>query len=337
MTEELSKTETFADFLLQEAMAIERTANTIRAEDAKVAVAILVAASSYNNKTIISGVGKSGIVGRKIAATFCSLGLSSLFLNPVDALHGDLGIVSQEDVCILISNSGETSELLELIPHLKRRNVKLIALTGKPNSRIAQLSDVSLDCSVDREVCPHNLAPTASTAVAMAVGDALAVEWMTKVGVSRNDFGINHPAGSLGRQLTTRVADIMIPIENLVTLKPSDNLAAIIQSLTSFVPAHGSIGSALVCDEDKKLLGIITDGDLRRSLQDSELSKIRASDLLTDAPITVSPSALVIDALQIMERDCLRSLGVLPVLIDNDPLRCLGIITLHSVVRIGLP
>ena len=163
---------------------------------------------------MVTGVGKSGIVARKIAATFTSIGLMALYLNPLDALHGDLGVVGPDDVVLLLSNSGESSELLALLPHLHRRGSACIALTGRPQSSLAKGSQVVLDGSVDREVCPLNLAPTASTAVAMAIGDALAAVWMQRQGVTHADFAVNHPAGALGRQLTLSVAELMVPLIN---------------------------------------------------------------------------------------------------------------------------
>lgn len=206
--------------LQEEAAAIAAAAERLSAEQVEGALALLERCANRKAKLVITGVGKSGIVARKIAATFSSIGLMALYLNPLDALHGDLGVVAPDDVCLLLSNSGETSELLQVMPHLKRRGTARIALVGRADSSLAHASDVVLEASVDREVCPLNLAPTASTAVAMAIGDALAAVWMERRGISPADFAVNHPAGSLGKQLTMTVADLMVPVSNLHPIAP---------------------------------------------------------------------------------------------------------------------
>lgn len=201
--------------LQEEAAAIAAAAERLSSEQVEGALSPLERCADRKAKLVITGVGKSGIVARKIAATFSSIGLLALFLNPLDALHGDLGVVAPDDVCLLLSNSGETSELLAILPHLTRRGTARIALVGRADSSLAHGSDVVLEASVDREVCPLNLAPTASTAVAMAIGDALAAVWMERRGISPADFALNHPTGSLGKQLTMTVADLMVPAANL--------------------------------------------------------------------------------------------------------------------------
>ena len=195
------------------------------------ALTLLERCADRKAKLVITGVGKSGIVARKIAATFSSIGLMALFLNPTDALHGDLGVVAPEDVCLLLSNSGETAELLEVLPHLTRRGTGRIAIVGRSDSSLARGSDVVLEAGVDREVCPLNLAPTASTAVAMAIGDALAAVWMERRGILPADFALNHPAGALGKQLTLTAADLMVPASQLHPLQPQTPLPEVILSL----------------------------------------------------------------------------------------------------------
>ena len=180
--------------LKEEAAAIAAVAERLDTNEVEQALALLESCANQGTKLVITGVGKSGIVARKIAATFSSIGLMALYLNPLDAMHGDLGVVASEDVCLLLSNSGETAELLEILPHLKRRGTSRIALVGRANSSLACGSDVVLEASVDREACPLNLAPTASTAVALAIGDALAAVWMERRGISPTDFAFNHPA-----------------------------------------------------------------------------------------------------------------------------------------------
>ena len=206
--------------LQEESSAIAAAAERLSSEQVEAALALLERCADRKAKLVITGVGKSGIVARKIAATFSSIGLMALFLNPTDALHGDLGVVAPEDVCLLLSNSGETTELLEVLPHLKRRGTGRIAIVGRADSSLARGSDVVLEAGVDREVCPLNLAPTASTAVAMAIGDALAAVWMERRGISPADFALNHPAGSLGKQLTLTAADLMVPSASCIRCNP---------------------------------------------------------------------------------------------------------------------
>ena len=203
----------FLDCLLEESKAIKNAAHNLDELEVKRALELILKCSKLNGKLIITGVGKSGIVARKIVATFSSVGLMSLYLNPLDALHGDLGVVKKNDLSLLLSNSGETKELIDIIPHLKKRKIEIISIIGKKHSKISKQSDVILETSVDKEICPLNLAPTASTAVSMAIGDALVIAWMHMNGVSEKDFAFNHPSGQLGKRLTLEVQDIMRPIE----------------------------------------------------------------------------------------------------------------------------
>ena len=232
--------------LQEEAAAIAAAAGRLSSEQVEAALELLLGCRTSRAKLVVTGVGKSGIVARKIAATFSSIGLTAVFLNPTDALHGDLGIVASDDVALLLSNSGETEELLAILPHLKRRGTGRIALVGRIDSALARGCDVVLDGSVDREVCPLNLAPTASTAVAMAIGDALAAVWMERAGISPEDFAINHPAGSLCRQLTLTVAELMVPASELEPLAPEAPLSAVIGQLTRPTNGKGSLGAAWV-------------------------------------------------------------------------------------------
>lgn len=320
--------------LHEEAAAIAAAAERLSSEQVEGALALLGRCADRKAKLVITGVGKSGIVARKIAATFSSIGLMALYLNPLDALHGDLGVVAPDDVCLLLSNSGETSELIEVLPHLKRRGTARIALVGRPESSLAKGSDVVLEASVDREVCPLNLAPTASTAVAMAIGDALAAVWMERRGISPADFAINHPAGSLGKQLTMTVADLMVPAEQLPALSPNTSLPEVISQLT-----QGSIGSGWVEDPQTqgRLCGLITDGDLRRALRDHSpdtWANLKASDLMTADPITVTSDLMAVDAIQKMENNRRKPIAVMPVVNNNGVLE--GILRLHDLVQAGL-
>ncbi len=320
--------------LQEEASAISAASNRLPAVEVESALTLLEQCDQKRGKLVITGVGKSGIVARKIAATFSSIGLMSIYLNPLDALHGDLGVVARDDLVLLLSNSGETEELLQILPHLKRRGTKMIALVGRVESSLAQGCDVVLDGGVDKEVCPLNLAPTASTAVAMAIGDSLAAVWMERRGVSQEDFALNHPAGSLGKKLTLTASDLMIPVKTLNPLQSCTSLPDVISHLTS-----DGVGACWVAyKEDKnRIQGLITDGDLRRALQThppDNWSKLTASDLMTKDPITVFEMTLAIDALEQMELNRRKSIGVMPV-VDLEK-KMLGFLRLHDLVQAGL-
>ena len=228
---------------------------------------------------VVCGIGKSGLVGRKISATLASTGTPSYFLHPGEAIHGDLGIVRPESIIILISYSGETNEILALIPALKRLNVKIIAMTGDLNSNLANYSDIKLDISVDKEACPLNLAPTTSTLTTLVLGDALAVTLMDLRNFKQEDFALTHPGGSLGRRLLLKVKDEMI-IENLPFIDSSSKMNDVIVKMT-----EGRLGLALLGNA-KKLDGIITDGDLRRSLvKNIDISKIKPNEIMNSSPL----------------------------------------------------
>jgi arabinose-5-phosphate isomerase len=319
--------------LQEEAAAIAAAAARLSSEEVEGALGLLERCADRKAKLVITGVGKSGIVARKIAATFSSIGLMALYLNPLDALHGDLGVVAPDDVCLLLSNSGETAELLEVLPHFRRRGTARITLVGRAESSLARGSDVVLDASVDWEVCPLNLAPTASTAVAMAIGDALAAVWMERRGISPADFAINHPAGSLGKQLTMTVADLMVPRVQLVALQRDTPLPEVISRLTT-----GAIGSGWVEDPTTpdRLIGLITDGDLRRALRDhksEEWATLKVSDLMTTDPITTTPNLLAVEAIKAMEHNRRKAISVLPVVDANQKLQ--GLLRLHDCSRQG--
>jgi arabinose-5-phosphate isomerase len=320
--------------LQEEAAAIAAAAERLSSHQVEGALQLLERCAERKAKLVITGVGKSGIVARKIAATFSSVGLMALYLNPLDALHGDLGVVAPDDVCLLLSNSGETAELLEVLPHLARRGTARIALVGRASSSLARGSDVVLEASVDREVCPLNLAPTASTAVAMAIGDALAAVWMERRGISPADFALNHPAGTLGKQLTLTASDLMVPLEQLPALEQHTPLPDVISSLTA-----GGIGCCWVKrpDTEAGLLGLITDGDLRRALRSHSpetWAQLNATDLMTADPITVAGTVLAVDALAHMERNRRKPISVLPVLNSEGELE--GLLRLHDLVQAGL-
>jgi arabinose-5-phosphate isomerase len=327
---ERSDYEQVVDLLRAESDAIAKAAGRLRAEEVDRVVAIL---TGCPGKIILLGVGKSGIIAQKIAATMTSSGTAAVHLHPSDALHGGLGIVNPDDVVLMLSNSGETDELLVLLPFLKQRKVPLIAIVGNLKSTIAQRADAVIDASVDQEACPLNLAPTTSTTVALAMGDALAMALMRAKGLTEGDFAINHPAGRLGKRLTLRVADLMHGGAENPTVPDDAAWLEIISALT-----HFGLGAVNVIDKNRRLAGIITDGDLRRSLQrinpaDLSFANLRCDQLMTRDPVVTNPEMLAFDALRLME-DRPSQISVLPV-IDADRL-CVGLLRLHDIVRSGL-
>ncbi len=318
------------DLLRAESEAIAKAAARLRTEEVDRVVSIL---AECKGKIVLLGVGKSGIIAHKIAATMTSSGTAAVYLHPSDALHGGLGIVNSDDVVLLLSNSGETDELLHLLPYLKRRKVPLVAIVGKVDSSIARRSDAVIDASVDQEACPLNLAPTASTTVALAIGDALAMTLMRAKGLTEDDFASNHPAGQLGKRLTLRVSDLMHSGNENPTIGADAAWMEIVSAIT-----HYSLGAVNVVDGEGRLAGIITDGDLRRSMQrvrpaDLAFANLRCDDLMTRDPVVANPEMLAFDALRLME-DRPSQISVLPV-VDAERLS-VGLIRLHDIVRSGL-
>ena len=314
--------------LRHEAAAISEAAERLSVDELERAAEILLV---RQGKVVLLGTGKSGIAGRKIAATLTSTGTAAIFLHPVDALHGDIGMVGPDDCAIAVSNSGESEELIAVVTHLKRRGVPIVAIIGNIDSSVARQADANLDASVDEEACPLNLAPTTSTTLAIAIGDALAAVLMTAKGFTAEDFALNHPAGRLGKRLTLRVSDLMHAAERNPTIPETASLMAVIEAITK-----GGLGAANVVDASGFLLGIVTDGDLRRALQRSgfaELDRLRAADIMTISPTIVTAEMLAYDALRLME-DRPSQISVLPV-VDAER-RCLGLLRLHDVVQSGL-
>ena len=284
-----------------------------------------------HGKVVILGVGKSGIIGQKIAATMTSAGTAALYLHPSDALHGGLGIVQQDDVVIVLSNSGETDEICAMLPYLKNRGVPIVAVVGNLNSTLASRADAVLDASVDKEACPLNLAPTTSTTVALAIGDALAMTVMKVKGLTSDDFAVNHPAGRLGKRLTLRVADLMHRDGDTPTISMGSSWVEVVRALSK-----GGLGAVCVVDADGRLAGIITDGDLRRAVERTNhdlLANLTSDDFMTRTPVVATPELLAFDALRLME-DRPRQIAVLPV-VDADQI-CVGLIRVHDIVRSGL-
>lgn len=281
-------------------------------------------------KVVVTGLGKSGLICRKIAATLASTGTPAFFLHSGDGVHGDLGMVMQGDVVLAISNSGETEEILKLLPHFKHHGIKLIVMTGNPESSLAKAGDVVLNVRV-KEACPLGLAPTTSTTVALAMGDALAVVLLEEKGFKEQDFAVRHPGGILGRKLILRVEDLMHQGEHLPLVRHDASLKEALFEITS-----KRLGVTGVIDAGGSLIGVITDGDLRRGLQthgDAILSK-RTAEVMTAGPRTVEKDVLAAQALAEMEENSPRPITCLFVLDGNK--KPVGIIHLHDILKTGI-
>ena len=258
-------------------------------------------------RVIVSGVGKSGHVARKIAATMASTGTPAYFLHAAEAAHGDLGMLTRGDVMIAISNSGESDEVLTLVPQVKRQGGKLIAITGNPDSPLAREADVYLDAGVAEEACPLNLAPTASTTAALALGDALAVALLDARGFGPDDFARSHPAGALGRKLLTHVSDVMRPANEVPSVDEGTSVPDALLAIT-----RGGLGMTVVLGDRTTLAGIFTDGDLRRALErQGDLRQVNVGAVMTRSPRTIAPNRLAVEAVEMMEQYKVNQLLVL--------------------------
>lgn len=275
-------------------------------------------------RVIVSGVGKSGIVARKIAATLTSTGTPAAFLHPVEALHGDLGIVGPGDVAILLSKSGESDELRGLVEFLGRTGVTMVAITGRASSTLGRLADIVLDCGVEEEACPHDLAPTSSTTAAMALGDALAVALLGQRGFGRDDFARIHPAGALGRRLLLRVRDVMVA-DDFPTLEPG---AAMRECVVLLAEKRGTVA---IVDPNGRLLGVVTSGDLTRLMEREEaFFDVHVSEVMTREPRSAAPDQLAAAAVGAMERT-----GIMAMPVVDDEGKVVGMVHLHDLMRAG--
>jgi arabinose-5-phosphate isomerase len=319
--------EILQNVLKLEAECLNLAATRINAGDADLALNILTELRRVEGSLVFCGVGKSGLIGEKLASTFTSLGLPSFMLHPVEALHGDLGRVSSKDVIVFLSKSGTTEEIMKLMPFLPVSKERRIGLLGNTKSVIAEECALNLDCSVEKEACLNNQAPTTSSTLALAMGDALAVLWEKLVGLSKESFAVNHPGGLLGKSLIIKVKDLMCAHNECATVDDSATLQDVILEMTKF-----PVGGCAIIDKDNTFKGILVEGDIRRTFtKESGGLDSKVTEILNSKPVSISRDDLALDALKLME-DRERQIDVLPVL-DGD--KFLGFIRLHDLLREG--
>lgn len=280
-------------------------------------------------KVVVTGIGKSGFIGKKIASTLASTGTPAFFLHPAEGIHGDLGMLSRSDIVIIISNSGETDEILQLLPLLNRLKLKIIVFTGNPNSTLASRGDVIIDTSVKEEACPWGFVPTSSTTAALAMGDALAIAVLKKRGFRPEDFAILHPGGSLGKRLLLKVGDLMHQGNAIPLVKKDTPMKEVLIEMTS-----KRLGVTGVLDDTNHLAGVITDGDLRRALERyNDLLNRKAFEIMTTNPKSIFKDELAVQALEKMEKYSITSLFVYN---DKRSSQVIGIIHLHDLIKAGI-
>jgi arabinose-5-phosphate isomerase len=303
-----------------EAQAIERVESTLGDAFVQAVQAIL----SVKGRVVVMGMGKSGHIGRKIAATFASTGTPAFFVHPAEASHGDLGMVTRDDLVIALSNSGESEELSAILPLIKRQGVMLVAITGNGQSTLAQYASCVLDSSVEKEACPLNLAPTASTTAQLALGDALAVAVLDARGFKADDFARSHPGGSLGRRLLTHLTDVMRTGDNIPMVSPDAGLSQLMREMS-----QKGLGATAVVDTEQRVLGIFTDGDLRRLIEKGmDLRQLRAAEVMHPNPTTLSDTALAAEAADLMEQKRITS-----VLVVNAQQQLCGMVNSNDLMR----
>jgi arabinose-5-phosphate isomerase len=278
-------------------------------------------------RIVVAGMGKSGHIGSKIAATLASTGTPSFFVHPGEASHGDLGMITDQDVLLAISYSGETDEILTILPLVKRMGAKLIAMSGKPNSTLAKAADVHLDVSVSEEACPLNLAPTASTTATLAMGDALAVALLKLRGFTAEDFAMSHPSGSLGKRLLLRVADVMQTGDAVPVVAPDAPLTDGLMEMT-----QKGLGMTAIVDPENRIAGIFTDGDLRRALDEGvDVRSTRMDEIMHTKCKTIAADVLAVEAVVLMEENKITSL-----LVADEERRLVGALNVHDLFRAGI-
>ncbi len=278
-------------------------------------------------RIIVMGMGKSGHIGRKIAATFASTGSPAFFIHPGEAKHGDFGMIRSNDILLVLSNSGETEEILCILPFIKRLNISLITLTGNPRSTLAKLATINIDVSVKEEACPLGLAPTSSTTAALVMGDALAISLLQKRGFTSDDFAMSHPGGMLGRRLLYRVSDLMRTGDSIPKVPYDALLKTALYEITK-----KTFGMTTIVDENDNFLGIFTDGDIRRALENQiDIHKAPVNQVMTKNPKTIRADVLAAEALHVMEQHKITALVVL-----DEKNRLIGIIRMHDILEIGI-
>lgn len=306
-----------------EAHSILKLKNSIN-ENFEKAIDLLYACKG---RVIVTGMGKSGLIGKKIAATLSSTGTPSYFLHPAESIHGDSGIITREDVIIAISNSGETKELLSLLPLIKRFGVPLIGLTGGLNSTLARTSDVFLDISVEKEACPLNKAPTASTTATLAMGDALAVCLLEKRGFSEEDFLVFHPGGALGKGFLYSVSELMITGDKLPLAFEDDNFTEVLELIS-----QKKLGLAIIVDQSGSMKGVLTDGDIRRTLiKHPQVQNLKVKEVMTVNPKTILPHELAAKALHLMEKYSITALTI-----TDENKKPVGVLHIHDLLKAGV-
>ncbi|AOW81641.1 arabinose-5-phosphate isomerase KdsD [Vibrio mimicus] len=309
--------------LRTEIAALQQLEQYINADFASACTTIL---ANQTGKVVVMGMGKSGHIGKKIAATLASTGTSAFFVHPGEASHGDLGMIERGDIVLAISNSGESSEILALIPVLKRLNIRVISMTGNPSSNMAKLADIHLQITVPREACPLELAPTSSTTATLVMGDALAVALMQARGFTAEDFALSHPGGALGRKLLLKLNDIMHSGEALPKVPPQ----ALIRDALLEISQKG-LGMTAVVDEQDTLLGIFTDGDLRRILDKRiDIHTTAIADVMTRQPTVAHPNLLAVEGLNLMQAKRINGL----MLVDDNKL--VGALNMHDLLKAGV-
>jgi arabinose-5-phosphate isomerase len=306
------------EILNREIAALKRTTKLLDNEFDKACEAII----SNKGKVITLGVGKSSFIAMKMAATLSSTGTAALFLHPLDALHGDVGVIKKNDVVIIYSNSGETQEVIKLLPLLKLLKCRIISITGNLSSSLARYSEISLNASVTREACPHNLAPTSSIICALAMSDALALAISSQNNFTVKDFAKTHPGGAIGRRLMVTVSSIMIK-KNLPLITGNSKFSKLLEKTTK-----SNLGLAIITDNQKELIGVISDGDIKRIMRENkDFESIQIKTVMTKTPVIVSPTMLAAEALSVLEDN---NITVLPVIDKN---KVIGILTLKDIIK----
>ncbi|HSW69721.1 MAG TPA: KpsF/GutQ family sugar-phosphate isomerase [Gammaproteobacteria bacterium] len=306
-----------------EAAAIHSLASRINTDFAKACQYLLTSAG----RIIVMGMGKSGHIGKKIAATFASTGSPAFFIHPGEAKHGDFGMITQEDVLLIISNSGETDEILAILPFIKRLDLPLITLTGNPHSTLAKAAKINIDVSVEKEACPLGLAPTSSTTAALVMGDALAISLLERRGFTAEDFALSHPGGALGRRLLLRVDELMHTGNALPKVDFNAFLKTALVEMT-----QKKLGMTTIVNQNNELTGIFTDGDVRRAFDNNaDIHHTIIQDIMTKNPKIISPDTLAAEALHIMESHKITAL-----IVTNEQNHPVGVVHLHDILRAGV-